>query len=552
MLQKLNNMTYTFPLPPPEKQEFSLLDKLSRLQSLYKIVDSRANLVVFQPNKPQLHFHHNKAKRNIILKSRRLGFTTYSAIDMLDNTLFTPNFQSLFISYDDASSTKVFDGLIEFNWDHFPEELKSLYVVDASNAKTLKLDFGDKTFSQIEVKTSGRGSGYNHIHISELGPISDKNPLKAKEIMSGTIPSLSPDGFLSIESTAQGEDNIFYKLYMEAQANPFAYKKNPKALKPFFYNWQWDPEIDFITQPDHHLPKDFLDYQRKHNELAEKNPELYRPITDIQITFWYQKFIESGSDWHILKENFPTVAEEAFSTSGLKVFTQESIQKQLPYIKKPISTNGEWTFYKEPNQRHTYTLGADPAEGVGRDHSAIVILDISTKPQVEVVATYQSNTIDPDLLAYEIKHQGLRYNNAFAVVERNNTGHGTLTRLKDLYPPSQIYTEHKEEYEETKQTDKLGFVTSAKTKRDAFMETKTLLDEHHINIVSEPLLTEIKMYGRKHLAQTKQKEETTNHFDALTALTLAVHGMKYAEDNTSDITLVTPKTDRPFNPFAPI
>jgi hypothetical protein len=529
--------------------EPSLLDKDFRLSSLYKIVDQTANLVRFQLNKAQQHFHKHKAKRNIILKSRRLGFTTYSAIDMLDNTLFNPNFNALFISYDEASSTEVFDKLIDFNWKHLPKEITSLYEIDASNAKTLKLNFGDNTFSQIMVKTSGRGSGLNHIHISELGPIAEKTPPKAKEIMSGTIPSLTPDGFLTIESTAQGEDNMFHKLFTEAWTNPRAYETNPKALKPFFYNWQWDEQILRIQNPDPNLPKDFLDYQKKHNELAKSNPLLYRPITDIQLTYWYQKYIESGSDWSILKENFPTTPEEAFTTSGLKVFTQESVIHQLPYIINPIDRQGEWTFYKHPNPRHSYVLGVDPAEGVGRDHSAIVILDISTT-KAEVVATFTSDTIDPDLLAYEVKHKATLYNTAFVTVERNNTGHGTLTRLKGLYPVDKIYTERKEEFEETKQTDKLGFVSTGKSKQDIFMNLKALLDQTHIKIHSNPLLSEIKMYGRKHLQTTKSTEEMTNHFDLLTALSLAAHGMKFALDDSQDIITTTPKSTKKFNPFA--
>lgn len=529
-----------------------LLDKEFRLNTLYKIVDQFSNIVKFTLNKAQAHFHKHKANRNIILKSRRLGFTTYSAIDMLDNTLFKPNFTSLFISYDEASSTEVFDKLIDFNWKHLPPEIKSLYQIDASNAKTLKLDFGNHTFSQIMVKTSGRGTGLNHIHISELGPISEKTPPKGAEIMSGTIPALSPNGFLTIESTAQGEDNLFHRLFTEAWANPHQYKTNPKALKPFFYNWQWDDQINLVTQPDPNLPKDFVEYQQKHNELAKLNPLLYIPISDIQITYWYQKFVESGSDWATLKENFPTTPDEAFTTSGLKVYTQESIQNQLKHIIPPLYQQGEWIFYKNPDPKHSYVIGVDPAEGVGGDHSAIIIIDISTSPKIEVVATFQSNTIDPDLLAYEVKHKAVLFNTAYVIVERNNTGHATLTRLKGLYPVDKIYTERREEFEETKQTDKLGFVSTGKSKLDIFMNLKAILDATHIKIHSNPLLSEIKTYGRKHLQTTKSNDQITNHYDLLTSLALACYGMKFALDDTEDIITILPPSKKKFNPFAPM
>lgn len=167
-----------------------------------------------------------------------------------------------------------------------------------------------------------------------------------------------------------------------------------------------------------------------------------------------------------------------------------------------------------------------------------------------MVATFTSDTIDPDLLAYEIKHKATLYNTAFVTVERNNTGHGTLTRLKGLYPVDKIYTERREEFEETKQTDRLGFVSTAKSKQDIFMNLKALLDQVHIKIHSNPLLSEIKMYGRKHLQTTKSTEEMTNHFDLLTALSLAAHGMKFAQDDSQDIVTILPQTKKKFNPFA--
>lgn len=519
----------------------SLLDKTFRLNNLYKVIDTNANFVSFQLNAAQRYFHEHKALRNIFLKSRRLGFTTYSAIDMLDNTLFVPNFTSYFRSYDDDSSAEVFDKLILFNWLHFPQFLKEKYDVDTSNAKTLKVNFGDNIFSQIMVKSSGRGSGLNHVHVSELGKIANKWPEKADEIMSGTIPALTHNGFLTIESTAEGEDNLFHELFIDAYENPTAYLQNPKALKPFFFNWQWDKsEISKIKQPDSALPKEFLDYQKKHNELAKKHPQLYNPINDIQLTFWYQKFVESGKRWSRLLENFPTTPEEAFTSSGHKVFTTESYEAQLPFIQDPIDTSGAWQFFQMPNPRHQYVIGVDPSEGVGRDHSAIIILDVSST-KYEVVAIYKNNIIDPDVLAFEIRNKAILYNTPLVIVERNNTGHATLTRLKDIYPVEKIYTERKEEYEESHETDKLGFSSNSKTKGDIIFNLKSLLEAVSIIIFSKSLLTEIKMYGLKNLRETKTTEDTTNHFDLLISLALACHAARFIDRSDDEFEIIIPK-----------
>ena len=73
----------------------SLADKDWRMQFLYKIRDKQRRLRLFKKNRAQETFDANKAKRNIILKSRQLGFTTYEAVDMLDDSLFSLNFNAL-------------------------------------------------------------------------------------------------------------------------------------------------------------------------------------------------------------------------------------------------------------------------------------------------------------------------------------------------------------------------------------------------------------------------------------------------------------------------
>lgn len=51
-----------------------LADKEWRVNNLYKIVNKKKELVTFKRNQAQTHFNEHKAKRNIILKSRQLGF----------------------------------------------------------------------------------------------------------------------------------------------------------------------------------------------------------------------------------------------------------------------------------------------------------------------------------------------------------------------------------------------------------------------------------------------------------------------------------------------
>ena len=119
--------------------EKKLLDKEWRMSHLYKIRDKNQKLVVFNKNKAQVDFEKNKHTRNLILKSRQLGFTTLEAIGTLDDTLFVPNTECLFIAHNLDDAKSIFRKKIRFAWENFPEELQPLWEVDASNSQELKL-----------------------------------------------------------------------------------------------------------------------------------------------------------------------------------------------------------------------------------------------------------------------------------------------------------------------------------------------------------------------------------------------------------------------------
>jgi len=519
---------------------------------LYKIVNKQSNLIVFKPNKAQQHFLENKHTRNIILKSRRLGFTTFSTVDMLDNTLFNQNYNSLFISYDDPSAKKVFDEIAMLAWGHFP--LKNMYQVDLSNANMLKLNFGNDTYSAIEIKSSGRGGRYNQIHVSEFGKICAKYPHKATELLSGTLPALTPTGSLTIESTAEGEGGHFYDMFWDAYNRDSDAPLKPHEFKAHFYNWQWDvEEIATIKQPDDQIPKEFLDYQKRHNEKAKMQPHLYQPITDNELTWWFYKFVQLGRKWSLLLQEFPTTPEEAFVASGSKLFDAIKLEYQKQFEKTPEMI-GDWAIYDEPRPNHFYVLGADPSEGVGGDHSAIAILDLtlsSLAKKPRVVATYKNNLIPPDLFAYEIAKQAKVYNYALAMVERNNTGHATLTQLKQIYPVDYIYKEENETREDTMQTERLGWHTNMVTKPRMFYELSTAFNEELIEVPSKALVYEARVYDRNELSSTKHDPEATNHFDLLTALAIAFQGRHLVSQLRTEVTVHNSHAnEKNFNPYA--
>lgn len=208
-------------------EEFTeLMTKLSdykwRLFSgeLYKIVvkdendpDAEGLVLPFKPNRAQRRFMERLWNRNIILKSRQLGFTTLICIVWLDYALFNPNAKCGVIAQDDASAMNIFKDKVEFAYDKLPELLKQMMPLETRNAHELEFAHNG---SSIRVATSMRSGTYHRLLVSEFGKICANSPKKAKEVVSGSIPTVPMTGILVIESTAEGRQGSFYTMCQAA------------------------------------------------------------------------------------------------------------------------------------------------------------------------------------------------------------------------------------------------------------------------------------------------------------------------------------------------
>lgn len=471
-----------------------LLNKEWRVDNLYKIKDKNKKVIKFRRNRAQREFNERRTNRNIILKSRQLGITTDEAIDSLDDVLFIPNTDALMLSYDIPSQLDIFDNKINFAWDNLNPSLKALYSLDADRANKLKFNWGDHTTSSISVRSKARGGTFNRLHISEFAKICKESPEYADEIISGNIPSVPLGGRIDIESTAEGDYGHFYEMFWEAynRGKPIT----PVDFTAFFFNWTYDDEEIAKVEPMFvtDIPKDFLDYQKKHN------------LTPQQITYYYYKFLSLNKSYALLKREYPTTPEEAFESSGDKVFNRESLDEMKLRDGEQV---GKWTYFADYKPNHRYILAADPAEGVGRDNSAAVVWDFNARPKPEIVATFADPMIAPDIFAHELKAAGTRFGNCMIAVERNNHGHTVLAILKKMY--YNLYKERKVDFKEDITTEKLGWHTNMATKPRMVYDFKTAIDEGLVNIPDKITVRELLTYERDDV--TTFNREEVKHWD---------------------------------------
>jgi len=506
-------------------------DKSWRVNHLYSIVDKKQKSIVFKRNEAQEHFSKNKHTRNLILKARQLGFTTYEAIDCLDDISFKPNFHVLFLAHIKEEAQRIFSRKIKYAWDKF--KLNKLYKTVKNDAGTLELDFGashnpqyDRAHSSIYVSNSGRSGTYGRIHVTELAKMERINSQKAKEFIAGTIPALPIDCPIDIESTAEGDYGLWHDMYYAAfERWEWLKKNNVEPLstdwKPHFYNWTWDKEE--IAKTERIIPftemynaKYFIELQQRHN------------LTDLEISYYYIKYLTLNKDLETLQQEYPTTWQEAFVSSGGKFFPIEMLGYQM--TRRGVNI-GDWSFYVPYNKKHRYVMGVDPSGGVGGDNAVIEVIDANTGEQV---AEYVSDRTTPDQLALECVMYAKKFGDALIVPEINNHGLAFVVKCKELNYTN-IYARTTFDKDTDKEKAELGFLTTKNTKPLILYALSFALGEMGIFVYSDLLLKELRAYPKSELddmpsmAAIKKKaiDGTGKHFDRVIALALALEGKKY-------------------------
>lgn len=290
-----------------EEFKRKLSDKRWRLNNLYCIKDRNGEKIPFVMNEAQAAFYDNMHSRNIILKARQLGFSTFIKIFELDSMLFN-NYTACGTTADSLDNAKKLLRKIDFAYENLDEGLKQVITQRVTNStQSMSFDNG----SNIDVGVSMRSDTKQIIHISELGKISVRTPEKSQEIKSGTLNSVSGDGIVFIESTAEGMGGLFYDMVQEAKNN-----KNPSKLdfKLFFFPW-WK-EKSYALEEDITIP------ERLERYFAKLKEEHGIELSHAQKVWYYKKEREQGD---AMKKEFPSYVDEAFEQSTEGVVYQRQL-----------------------------------------------------------------------------------------------------------------------------------------------------------------------------------------------------------------------------------
>lgn len=282
-----------------------------RLNNLYRIVDRNGNSIPFKLNAVQREVCACPHNRKLILKSRQLGMSTYAVLDILDDALFNSNLACGIVSYSLEHAQHIFKRIIGHALETFLPELKSMLGILSQSAREITFSNG----SFLRVDTSLRGGSYPAVLISEFGKTCARSPLKAEEVVTGTLQAVPAHGKVIIESTAEGSDGFFCDMVTQAA------QRGNNDLTELEYHLSFFP---WYTEPSYRIQKP-ITYETELDDYFDKLEMKSKDLISKEQRYWYvhQRSILGDK----IKQEFCSTVAEAFLSSSDAYYYALCIEK---------------------------------------------------------------------------------------------------------------------------------------------------------------------------------------------------------------------------------
>ncbi len=289
--------------------------------ALYKIVDKSGKLVPFLPNDEQVELLAGLTYRNSVPKSRQRGITTCCVIYFLDHAMWVPNQTCGMVSFDKESAAKIFAKAV-LAYDNLPEWLKPEFPTKKRTEEEIVFANG----SVFRAALTMRSGTLQRLHVSELAKMGRYYPIRAKEVLTGSIPAAAA-GVIIVESTSEGPAGPFYDIAKPAQDKAEAgIPLSPLDYKHFFFPW-WRAR-EYATDPTHVpiSPQEHEYFDAVQNHWRSRGFEC-----DITLPkrAWYiaTRLADYGGDPEVMYREYPSIADECWksSTEG-KWFSRQMLQ----------------------------------------------------------------------------------------------------------------------------------------------------------------------------------------------------------------------------------
>lgn len=359
------------------------------------------------PKQKEILSSYRKHSRNLIMKPRQAGVSTttaaFAACELLFAVKDSP--QRVLILANKRELAQEFLKKIKDFLSQFPDWMG--YKLTTDSKQHIVLSNGSECKA---VATSGdalRGYTPTFLIFDEAAHIDN-----GEEVFTTALASLSTGGAITLISTPNGYDGLYYKTYDYSSRgmNDFnivdmRWYQDPRYNK----NLVWHKELEKLPEEDYTLESYKLKIEAG-----------YKPHSD-----WYDNMCRS------MNFNEKMIAQElncSFEGSGDSVISDEVIKfHKENNVREPFRKEGPenavW-IWEDVVIGNKYIMGVDPSRGDSEDFASIEIIDTNTGAQV----LEYLGKIPPDSLADLVFYYGNKYN-SYTVVDITG-GIGVTTVLK--------------------------------------------------------------------------------------------------------------------------
>jgi len=348
-----------------------------------KIVNVDEGLIPFKMwdfQKEMIKVYHEN-RFSITKCPRQVGKTTTSVAYLLWSTIFTDS-QSVAVLANKGSLARDILAKYQLAYENLPMWLQQGVVT--WNKGNVELENGSKIIAASTSSSAIRGGSFNIVFLDEFAFVPNNI---AEEFFNSVYPVISSGktSKIIIVSTPNGM-NLFYKLWMDAIG-----KKN--GYKPFEIHWSMVPGRTEAWKEETIRNTSLRQFQQEfETEFLGSSNTLISGYKLAQL-----RYMDAIAEHDLMK-----IYEHPIKTDGIK------------YVKDRL-----------------YCIVVDVSEGKNLDSSAFSVIDISELPYKQV-ATYKSSSITPLLFPTVIYNAARYYNDAYVLVEINNTPQIADTLHADL------------------------------------------------------------------------------------------------------------------------
>lgn len=457
--------------------------------SLLKLRDKEGRIVPLRMNAAQREFEARRGQRNIVLKARQLGMTTWVAARFFLNTITRPGTLSVQVAHDRESAEEIFR-IVHRLLENLPGELRE-GALRTSRANVRQIVF-PRLDSEYRVETAadpnaGRGLTIQNLHCSEVA----RWPGRAEETLASLRAAVAPGAEIILESTPAGASGAFYREWQEADTTGYV---------RHFFPWWYEPR--------YRIEGCEIELTDEEAELASRHG-----LGREQIAFRRSIQKQFGKR---AREEFAEDAASCFLASGDTFFNLDGIDARLKSLPKPLEVRDGrrleiyWPVQPRDAKGRTreYIVAVDPAGGGSEgDYAAIQVVDREAGWQC--AEWYGKAT--PREIAMTAAALSNEYNQALLVVERNNHGHAVLAYLENVAKYERVYRD---------EHGSAGWLTTAVT-RPAMLENLAEIVEGSPELIgSRRLLDECRTFVRHRNGNVAAASGA--HDDAIMALAIAL------------------------------